>query len=76
MLKVSCQELKNKTGTIIPIFDIQIDTNLFLTSLLVDKLQKAITTTGFALFKSFFILKKSKSLKRYISFYATVIKLG
>lgn len=50
ILKVSYKKLKNKRRTVIPIFGIKINTNLFKVYLLIKKIEKTITKTGIILF--------------------------
>lgn len=76
ILRIPCQESKNETGIVISIFAIQINTNHFMTSLLASKLYKAMTTTASAILKNFFILKKTQSFTGYLSFCASIVKLG
>lgn len=59
ILKVPCQESTNEMGTIISVFRIQIDTNLFKASLPADKIRKSIFVTATALLKRFFSLKEA-----------------
>ncbi len=59
ILGIFCRESKNKTKTIILIFSIEVNTNLFKASLSVNKIDKTIFITVIALLKNFLILKKT-----------------
>lgn len=76
ILGIFCRKSKNKTGIVILIFDIEINTNLFMTSLPVDKLYKALAITASTLFKNSFMLKETQFFIIYLSFCAIVAKLG
>ena len=76
VLGVPRRESKNETGTVIPVFGIQIDTNLFRASLPADKIHKAISVTASALLKTSLTLKEAQSLTGYLSFCAAVVRLG
>lgn len=64
LLRVLCRRSKNKIKTFIPIFDIQIDINLYKASQLVDIFNKAIITRAAVLFYNSLILKKTLILDR------------
>lgn len=76
ILGIPRRESKNEMSTIIPVFGIEIDTNLFRANLLADKIHKAVTTTATALFKSSLTLKEAQSLTGYLSFCAAVVQLN
>lgn len=54
------QESKDEIRTILPIFDILINSNTFVTSLSPEKIAKAITTTKTALSAKILVLKKGQ----------------
>lgn len=68
-------KVKKKTSTIILIFGIQINTNLFIASLLINKFYKTIITIPAALLKNFLILKKVQIFMKYLFFYNVIVKL-
>ena len=59
-----------KCNIVILIFDFEIYTNLFIASLLADKVHKSMTTIISALLNDSFILKEAQSLIVYISHFA------
>lgn len=73
VLKVPCQESINKIRTIISVFRIQIDTNLFRASLPADKICKSIFVTETALIKCFFSLEEAQSLIGYLFFCVAIV---
>lgn len=58
VLGIFHQESKNKIGTIIPVFGIEVNTKLFKVSLLANKINKAISIIAATPFKNFFVLKE------------------
>lgn len=76
VLGIPRQESKDKTGTVVSVFGIQIDTNSFIASLPSDKITKAIEVTARALHQQSLLLKDAQKLTGYLSFCAKVVKLG
>lgn len=70
------QEIKDCTGTTVPVLGIQIDTNLFIARVSKDKLEKARVATCDALSKDSLTLHETQSLTGFLSFCAQVVQLG
>lgn len=75
-LGIPRQETKDRTGTVVPVFGIKIDTNLFEAQIPEDELNKAIRATGDALTKGSLALHEAQSLTGFLSFCAQVVQLG
>lgn len=75
-LGIPRQEAKDYTGTIVPVFGIEIDTNIFEARIPADKLCKAKEATGNALAKDSLTLHEAQSLTGFLSFCAQVVQLG
>ena len=60
----------------VSVFDIEIDTNLFVTQIPTNKLEKARDATGEALSKQALTLHKAQSLIGFLSFCTQVLQLG
>lgn len=73
ILIISCHQFKNKKEIIIFIFGIEVNTNLFKASLLVDKIENAITITILVLFKYFFFLKKAQLFTYCLLLYIAIV---
>ena len=76
VLCIPRQESKDQTGTIIPVFGIEINSNNFVASLPPDQIANAIAVTKAALLQKAWTLKEAQSLTGYLSFCAKVIRLG
>lgn len=75
-LGIPRQETKDCTGTVVTVFGIEIDTNLFEARIPKDKLDKAIKATGIALTKESLTLHEVQSLTGFLFFCAQVVQLG
>lgn len=75
-LGIPRQEAKDCIGTIVSVFGIEIDTNLFVARIPTDKLQRARESTGLALSKESLTLHEAQSLTGFLSFCAQVVRLG
>lgn len=75
-LGIPRQEAKDLTGTVIPVFGIEIDTNLFEARIPKDKLDKARKATGDTLAKESLTLHEAQSLTGFLSFCAQAVQLG
>lgn len=75
-LGIPRQEAKNHTGTVVPIFGIEVDTNTFTARIPKDKLKTAETATAKALSKESLTLHEIQSLTGFLSFCAQVVRLG
>lgn len=73
MLRLLGQKLKNETKTVILIFAIRDDTNLFMASLSAKLIKKTLAATTIIL--SFF-QKEAQFLTSYLFFYLLVINLA
>ena len=62
-------------GIIVFVVDIEINTNLFVAQISIDKLEKARDATKEALSKQTLTLYKTQSLTDFLSFYARVVWL-
>lgn len=76
LLGIPRQQSKDQTGTVIPVFGIQVDSNLFIASLPPEKIAKAVAATAAALNTKFLTLREAQSLTGYLSFCAKVVRLG
>lgn len=76
VLGIPRQESKDKTGTVVPVFGIEINSNDFIASLPPEKIAKAIAATGAALLQKSLSLKEAQRLTGYLSFCAKVVRLG
>ena len=63
-------------GTIVSVFGIEIDTNLFVARIPADKLQRVRDATREALSKQALTLYEAQSLTGFLSFCAQVFRLG
>lgn len=75
MLGMLYQKSKNETWSVILVFEIEVDTNVFMVSLPAEKIEKALATTTTILLKLSRILKETQFFTDYFSFYAVVIQL-
>lgn len=75
-LRILRQEAKNYIGTVVPVFDIEIDTNLMVAQIPAKKLQKTWEITEEALSKESFTLHEDQPLNGFLSFYAQLVQLG
>lgn len=75
-LGIPPQDAKDCMGTIVSVFGIEIDTNLFVARVPADKQQKAKDATGDALSKESLTLHEAQSLTGFLSFCAQVVRLG
>ena len=75
-LGIPRQEAKNCTGTVVPIFGNEVDTNAFTAQIPPDKLETARRATSDALSKESLTLNKMQSLMEFLSFCAQVVCLG
>lgn len=62
LLWIPRQESKDQMGTVVPVFGIQVDTNLFVASLHAEKITKAIAATSAALFQTSLSLREAQLL--------------
>lgn len=69
-LGIPRQEAKNCTGTVVPVFGIEIDTNLFIARVPTEKLQKAKEATAHALAQESLTLLEIQSFTGFFSFCA------
>lgn len=74
--RIPRQETKDCIGTIVLVFGIEIDTNIFVARIATDKLQRARESTGWALSQESLTLHKAQSLIGFFSFCARVVQLG
>ena len=63
-------------GTIVSVFVIEIDTNLFVARVPADKLQRARNASGEVLSKQALTLYEAQSLTGFLSFCAQIVPLG
>ena len=75
-LGIPRQDAKDCMGTVVSVFGIEIDTNLFVARVPADKQQKARDATGNALSKESLTLHEAQSLTGFLSFCAQVVRLG
>lgn len=76
VLRTLKEASKDQTRTLVPVFEIEINSNDFITSLPREKFEKAIAATGAALLQKSLPLKEAQGLIGYLSFYAKVVRLG
>jgi hypothetical protein len=76
ILRLSFKTFKIMKDTIISIFDIEIDTNLFIVYLLKEKIKKTIKTTFVTLIVIFINLIEMQSLIEFWIFCSRVIELS
>ena len=69
-LGIPCQDAKDIEGTIVPVFGLEVDTNLFIVCLLADKVTRAKEATSLALQPLSLTLKEVQSLTGFLSFCA------
>lgn len=75
-LDIPRQDAKDCMGTVVSVFGIKIDTNLFVARIPAKKQQKAKDATGDALCKESLTLHEAQSLTGFLSFCAQVVRLG
>lgn len=75
VLGVLGQELKNEIKIVILIFKIEVNTNLFMVSLPINKIKNVLATTAIKVLKTSFTLKNTQSWTCYLSFHMAVIGL-
>ena len=75
-LGIPRQDAKDCMGTIVSVFGIKIDTNLFVAQIPTNKLERARDATGEALSKQALTLHEAQSLTGFLSFCAQVVRLG
>ena len=75
ILGILWHDTKDLEGTVVPVFDIKVDTNLFTTRLSRDKLHKACEFSASVLKKQRMTLFEAKTLTGFLSFCAKVVRL-
>ncbi len=75
-LEIPQQEIKNLEGTLVPIFGIEVDTNLFTMHLTSDILYKVCKLSVSALNKKSITVLEAETLTGLLSFNAKVVRLG
>ncbi len=70
------QETKDFKGTIIPVFGMKVEKNLFMARLLRDKLHNICDLAATALNKQRMTFLEVKTLTGFLLFYAKVVRLG
>lgn len=76
ILEILQQKTKDLEETIIPVFGIEVDTNVFTTRLLFDKLHKIFELSETELKKSSITLCETQLLTSFLSFFAKEVRLG
>lgn len=75
-LGVPRQDAKDVHGTVVIVFGLEVDTNLFIVRVPADKLARASQATSKALSQSSLTLKEIQSLTGFLSFCAQAVRLG
>lgn len=75
-LGVPRQEAKDVHGTVVMVFGLEVDTNLFIVRVPADKLARASEATSKALSQPSVTLKEIQSLTGFLSFCAQAVRLG
>ena len=76
ILGIPHQENKNCMETVVAIFGIEVDTNLFIARIPPKKLQRATESTAQVLSKDSLTLQEIQSLTGFLSFCAQAVRLG
>ena len=76
ILEIPQQEIKNLEGTLVPIFGIEVDTNLFTMRLTSDILYKVCELSVSASNKKSITVLEAETLIGLLSFNAKVVRLG
>jgi hypothetical protein len=76
VLGVPIKSSKNLEGTIVPVFGIEVDINVFTARLPADKLARAIESTRLALLENSINLLEMQSLVGFLTFCSRAVRLG
>ena len=75
-LGIPRQDAKDVEGTVVPVFGLEVDTNLFIVRVPADKVARAKEATSSALKQLSLTLKEAQSLTGFLSFCAQAVHLG